>query len=79
MDTKVFEIRDEGTCMVALCMHGMPMDATNEHEQYLLRRDGWGIDQEFTVRRSPRRVGTLAVDCRRQSAIRLYRGKRRLE
>jgi len=39
MQTKIFELRDEGTCIPVLCIK---LASKNEAERYLLARTGYG-------------------------------------
>jgi hypothetical protein len=45
-EIKTFEVRDEGTFIPVMCVMGRAIDQ-NAADSFLIRRAGWGMDQEF--------------------------------
>jgi len=45
-EVKAFELRDQGTFIPVLCVHARVLHI-EEPDRYLVRRGGWGADQEF--------------------------------
>lgn len=46
MRSKLFELRDKGTLVPALCWKVEPL---NDQERWLLRRSGFGLPSEFVI------------------------------
>lgn len=56
MKTKLFEIRDEGTCIPAVAMYVDPRAPRTMDEDWLLKRAGWSMNQTGVY------LGQLAVE-----------------